>query len=196
MRDAQRILSSLQHTRLGNPRPQQRDRYAPINSRTLSKTPHACPALTLRGKYNIYKQLRALISKIIKDVWAAKLIQFPLPKKSKFPLANRSKYCKFHKDYDHDTNDCITLKDEIESLIRKGKLSKYKWYEEQKEHEEHDRRARSWSPWQRDNCKTNTDENQILSTVETISGDFTGGGLSNNVWKQHLQVVITMEPKK
>ena len=73
------------------------------------------------------------LSKIIKDVWAIELMQFPPLKKRKFPLAKKSKYCKFHKDYGLDTNDCVTLEDEIESLIRKGKLSKYKRYEEQKE---------------------------------------------------------------
>ena len=43
-------------------------------------------------------------------------------KKRKLPLADKSKFCKFHKDYRHDTNDCVKLKKEIESLIRKGKL--------------------------------------------------------------------------
>ena len=71
-----------------------------------------------------------LVNEIIKDVWVAKLIQFPPPKKRKFLPPDKLKYCKFHKDYGHDTNDCVTLKDEIKSLIRKGRLSKYKQYEE------------------------------------------------------------------
>ena len=109
-------------------------------------------------------------------------MQFPPPKKRKLPSADRFKYCKFHKDYGHDTNDCLMLKDEIESLIRKGKLIKYKRYEEWREFEEHGRIAQSWSwsPRQRDNNKMNTDENQILGTVETILGSFAREGLSNN----------------
>ena len=55
-------------------------------------------------------------------------MQFLSQKKRKFPLTNKSKYYKFHKDYGHDTNGCIMLKDEIESLIRKGKLANYKHY--------------------------------------------------------------------
>ena len=79
-----------------------------------------------RGKYNTYERLRAPLSEIIKGIHAAELIQFPTPKKRKFPLADKSKYCKFHRDYGHDTNDCVTLKDKIETLIRKGRLNKYR----------------------------------------------------------------------
>ena len=50
-------------------------------------------------------------------------MHFSLPKKRKFPSADRSKYCKFHKDYGHNTNDFVMLKDDIKSLIRKGKLA-------------------------------------------------------------------------
>ena len=38
---------------------------------------------------------------------------------------------KFHKDYEHNTNEHVTLKDEIETWIRKGKLVKYKPYNDQ-----------------------------------------------------------------
>ena len=63
-------------------------------------------AFTPRGKCNNYKPLWALTSEIIKDIQTVELMQFPLPKKRKFPPTDKSKYCKFHKDYGHDTNDC------------------------------------------------------------------------------------------
>ena len=34
------------------------------------------------------------------------------------------KYCHFHKDHNHYTKDCSNLKEQIEELIRKGKLQK------------------------------------------------------------------------
>jgi hypothetical protein len=41
------------------------------------------------------------------------------------PGADKSKYCKFHKTHGHMTDDCISLKDAIEVLIREGPLKKW-----------------------------------------------------------------------
>lgn len=37
-----------------------------------------------------------------------------------------NKYCHFHVDYGHEINQCNYLKDEIEFLLRLGKLRKFK----------------------------------------------------------------------
>ncbi|XP_024028353.1 uncharacterized protein LOC112093678 [Morus notabilis] len=39
---------------------------------------------------------------------------------------NQNKYCRFHGDVGHNTNDCADLKDEIERLIREGRLQEFK----------------------------------------------------------------------
>ena len=45
----------------------------------------------------------------------------------KAPSRSRDeKYCRFHRDHGHDSEQCIQLKDEIEVLIRRGYLKKYK----------------------------------------------------------------------
>ena len=96
----------------------------------MKDRPCECLNFTPRGKYNNYEPLLVPISEIIKDVRVTRLMQFPLPKKRKFPPVDKSKYFKFHKDYGHDTNGYVLLKDEIKSLIRKSKLGKYRRYEE------------------------------------------------------------------
>ena len=62
-------------------------------------------------------------------------MQFPPQKKRKFPSVDKSKYYKFYRDYGHNTNDYVTLKDETETLIQKGKLVKYKRYNDQEKGE-------------------------------------------------------------
>ena len=37
-------------------------------------------------------------------------------------VCDKKKYCRFHKDHDHYTEDCRDLKEQIEELIWKGKL--------------------------------------------------------------------------
>ena len=37
----------------------------------------------------------------------------------------RGKYCRFHRDHDHDTTDCYDLKQQIEALIRQEKLQRF-----------------------------------------------------------------------
>jgi hypothetical protein len=36
-----------------------------------------------------------------------------------------NKYCEYHRDHGHDMEDCISLKIEIERLIRNGKLARF-----------------------------------------------------------------------
>ena len=38
---------------------------------------------------------------------------------------NRSKYCCFHRDHGHDTDKCFDLKQQVENLIRQGKLKSF-----------------------------------------------------------------------
>ena len=35
---------------------------------------------------------------------------------------NKNKYCRFHRDHGHDTDECYDLKQQIENLIKQGKL--------------------------------------------------------------------------
>ena len=38
---------------------------------------------------------------------------------------NRNKYCRFHKDHGHDTDECFDLKQQIKNLIRQGKIRSF-----------------------------------------------------------------------
>ena len=38
---------------------------------------------------------------------------------------NRNKYCHFYRDHRHDTDECFDLKQQIENIIRQGKLRNF-----------------------------------------------------------------------
>ena len=38
---------------------------------------------------------------------------------------NRNKYCRLHRDHGHDTDECFDLKQQVENLIRQGKLKSF-----------------------------------------------------------------------
>ena len=52
---------------------------------------------------------------------------FSEPPKIRTPIEwrHKMKHCCFHRDYDHNIDECRTLKDEIEMLIHRGHLSRY-----------------------------------------------------------------------
>ncbi|GAV80116.1 LOW QUALITY PROTEIN: hypothetical protein CFOL_v3_23578, partial [Cephalotus follicularis] len=96
------------------------------------------------------------------------------------------KYCKFHRDHGHDTENCRHLKDEIEKLIRRGYLRKYvsdqkngaieEWNRNQTEEQQHHRRA---------------------FVIHVISGGPISGGENNSYTKAYArEALIVDQPLK
>ncbi|KAL8105090.1 hypothetical protein AgCh_029036 [Apium graveolens] len=76
-------------------------------------------------KFTEYAKLNAPRSQILMEIEKDRDIRWPKPLKADPTKLEKSKYCRFHKDVGHDTDECRQLKDEIEFLIRKGRLNKY-----------------------------------------------------------------------
>ena len=95
----------------------------------------------------------------------------------KMDLAKRdmTKYCEFHRDHGHRTDDCIHLKNEIEFLIRRGHLRRYVAPEDRNQ-------APSPPPHQ----PAPTQHQQPLGEINVISEGFFGGGESSSTRKAHL----------
>ncbi|XP_074375215.1 uncharacterized protein LOC141716978 [Apium graveolens] len=51
--------------------------------------------------------------------------KWPKPLRGDPEKRDKSQYCRFHKDVDHDTDNCRKLKDEIVYLIRRGKFGRF-----------------------------------------------------------------------
>ncbi|XP_043717974.1 uncharacterized protein LOC122665909 [Telopea speciosissima] len=72
-----------------------------------------------------YTSLNTSRTKILMEVYDQGLLQWPRPMFSRPEDRNKNKYCKFHNDVGHDTEDCRQLKREIEDVIQKGHLRRY-----------------------------------------------------------------------
>ncbi|XP_058767845.1 uncharacterized protein LOC131641557 [Vicia villosa] len=80
------------------------------------------------GRFNDYTPLIASRERILAECKSTELknskVRPPKPNPTR-PRTEKSKYCKYHKIHGHLTDECIHLKDAIETLIKEGRLSKY-----------------------------------------------------------------------
>ncbi|RRT32573.1 hypothetical protein B296_00057079 [Ensete ventricosum] len=53
------------------------------------------------------------------------LLKAPSPMKSHPERRDKRRYCRFHREYDHDIEECRDLQYQIEDLIRRGHLRRY-----------------------------------------------------------------------
>ena len=95
---------------------------------------------------------------------------------------DNTRYCEFHRDHGHRTDDCIQLRKEIEYLIRRGYLHRYIASEGQDQ-------AQPPPPRQ----PTPTQHQQPLGEIHVISGGFAGGGESSSARKAHLRSIRSGE---
>ena len=98
---------------------------------------------------------------------------------------DNTKYCEFHRDYGHRTDDCIQLRKEIEYLIRRGYLRRFIVLEGL------DQGQQLQPPRQ-----TATQHQQPLGEVHVISGGFAGGSESSSARKAHLRNIGSGEVKE
>nr|XP_023879434.1 uncharacterized protein LOC111991855 [Quercus suber] len=65
------------------------------------------------------------VDKILTQIKDEHYLKWPRPLHSSPNVCDKNKYCRFHKDHAHYIEDCRDLKEQIDELIRKGKLQKF-----------------------------------------------------------------------
>ena len=65
------------------------------------------------------------INKILAQIKDEHYLKWLRPLHSSSNVRDKNKYCWFHKDHGHYTEDCRDLKEQVEELIQKGKLQNY-----------------------------------------------------------------------
>ena len=74
------------------------------------------------GRSQHYTPLNTLLDQVLMQIKDDPSLKWPEKMKGDPNKRNKNKYCRFHRDHGHDTDDCYDLKQQIENLIRQGKL--------------------------------------------------------------------------
>ena len=72
-----------------------------------------------------FTPLTASVSQVLHEVRNEQFLRWPTQMKSDPATRDNTKYCEFHMDYGHRTNNCIQLKREIKYLIQRGYLRRF-----------------------------------------------------------------------
>ncbi|XP_059432642.1 uncharacterized protein LOC132165942 [Corylus avellana] len=103
----------------------------------------------------------------------------------KSPPQNRNarKFCEYHNDHGHQTEDCISLWFEIEKFLRNGK-------------------QRREEPWVSQNQQQSPQNQAIIGEIRTISGGLVSGGESSSARKAYAkqarmeEILVLEKPSK
>jgi len=94
---------------------------------------------------------------------------------------SRDKYCCFHRDHGHDTFDYYDLKQQIEALIKQGKLQRFVGKE------------RTDQPQETPARRENEHSKPPLGDIRMIIGETTASGSSKKVRKTYLWMVQSVQ---
>ncbi|XP_058092608.1 uncharacterized protein LOC131239065 [Magnolia sinica] len=139
-----------------------------------------------------YTPLNTSAEQILLDIRGCKLLNWPICMRADPDHQDKHKYCRLHRDHGHNTTDYVDLKDEIETLIRKGHVCRYTKEERTARKEEREREQEQ---------PNNTMEEP--AEIRTIFEGSSGGGDSNRARKAHSRksdpehyVHLTERPSK
>uniref|UniRef100_A0A2N9IJ88 Uncharacterized protein n=1 Tax=Fagus sylvatica TaxID=28930 RepID=A0A2N9IJ88_FAGSY len=76
-------------------------------------------------KFSSFTPLNTPIDKLLLQIQDDPSLRWPGKIRSDPNTRPKNLYCKFHRDHGHLTEECVALKEQIETLIRQGKLQKY-----------------------------------------------------------------------
>jgi hypothetical protein len=103
----------------------------------------------------------------------------------------KDKYCRFHRDHGHNTEDCYDLKRQIEELIKQGKLQRFV---ERDQREGRPPQARPQRPLVEDRPRP------PMGEIHMINGGMAAGGTSRSSRKAYARqihnVLVTQKANK
>ena len=136
-----------------------------------------------------FTPLTASMSQVLHEVRNEQFLRWPTQMKSDPVTRDNTKYCEFHKDYGHRTNNCIQLKREIEYLIQRGYLRCFISPGNQAQSQAQNQTQNQTPTQQPPPRQTTTQHQQPLGEIHVISRGFAGGGESSLARKAHLRSI-------
>ena len=106
----------------GNPMRHSKQGPCPKKGRTEDKKYRDNKKPGPSARNHNYTPLNAPLDQVLMQIKDDPSLKWPKKMKGDPNKRNKNKYCRFHKDHGHDTNECYDLKQQIKNLIRQGKL--------------------------------------------------------------------------
>ncbi|XP_022853880.1 uncharacterized protein LOC111375311 [Olea europaea var. sylvestris] len=140
----------------------------PRSEQMVKEAAQDWPARHKREESRAFTPLNTPHAKLLMEIRDMKELEWPRPMVKPAGKRNQGRYCHFHKDHGHDTEECMQLKEEIERLLRRGLLSKYV----------KDNRGKQ----KMENCPPHR-----VGVINMITGGLAGGGDSNSARKTYAR---------
>jgi hypothetical protein len=91
----------------------------------FSETPERKRTTTLTVKFSSFMPLNTPINKLLMQIQDDPSLWLPSKIRSDPNSQPKNLYYRFHRDHGHLTEDCMALKEQVETFIRQGKPQKY-----------------------------------------------------------------------
>ncbi|XP_024018371.1 uncharacterized protein LOC112090692 [Morus notabilis] len=118
------------------------------------------------------------IEDVYHEISHLQVLRRPLPLKSDPARKNQNKYYQFHGESGHTTAECYDLRDEVERLIREGRLSAYR---ADRRNNNNRRNNDRWEEQRHDNPP------EPVGVIRTIFGGPYLGGTSRRAHKEYAR---------
>ncbi|XP_050240790.1 uncharacterized protein LOC126689599 [Quercus robur] len=133
------------------------------------------------GKFMSFTPLTAPIDQVLMQIKDEGTLTFPGKLKGDTSKRPRDKYCHFHHDHGHDTANCYDLKQQIEALIRQGKLQRFV------------NKERTDPPQEQAPRQENERPRPLIGDIRMIVGGTTTAGSSKKARKTYLRMVHSVQ---
>ncbi|XP_075658943.1 uncharacterized protein LOC142628790 [Castanea sativa] len=132
-------------------------------------------------RFTNFTPLTALIDQVLMQIKDEGALMFPEKLKGDPNKRRKDKYYRFHCDHGHDTTDCYDLKQQIEALIRQGRLQRFVSKERTDQLQEQAPRRENELP------------RTPIGDIRMIVGCTTSAGSSRKAHKTYLQMVQSVQ---